>query len=58
MDELRKEAQKIVLFLIDGKYYSKMELAKLLGISYPTLYKRIELCSWTGKEINIINTLG
>lgn len=54
MDDLRKEADEKINNLIEGKYYTKVALSQILGISYPTLYDRLDKKNWFGKEIDII----
>jgi DNA invertase Pin-like site-specific DNA recombinase len=52
--ENREQATKLILNWVKLKYYSKTELADILGIKRPTLYSRIENSDWRAKELEII----
>jgi hypothetical protein len=57
MEELRVKASLRVTELVDNKFYKKIELAGMLGMTYTTFYHRVNKGNWSGKEINIIMAL-
>lgn len=54
MKHTREDASKILLEWINGKHYSKNEVAEFLNISRMTLYRRLKNNDWRVKEVKII----
>lgn len=43
--------------LVGSNLYTQKEIAKKIGVTEPTISKRLKLSNWRQKEINIIKTL-
>lgn len=54
MEDLREKAGFKVAELVDNKFYKRIELAEMLGMTYTTFYHRVKKGNWSGREINII----
>lgn len=57
MEDLREKAGVKVAELVDNKFYKRIELAEMLGMTYTTFYHRVKKGNWSGNEINIIMSL-
>lgn len=53
-----KISDKIILLLGHNRKYTKKDIAKLLNISRPTFYLRLDDNAWTAKEIEILKSNG
>lgn len=53
-----KISDKIILLLGHNRKYTKKDIAKLLNISRPTFYLRLDDNAWTAKEIDILKSNG
>ena len=53
-----KISDKIILFLGHNRKYTKKDIAKILNISRPTFYQRLDNNDWTAKEIIILKNNG
>jgi predicted DNA-binding transcriptional regulator AlpA len=53
-----KISDKIILFLGHNRNYTKKDIAKMLNMSRPTFYQRLDDNAWTAKEIDILKNNG
>lgn len=53
-----KISDKIILFLGHNRNYTKKDIAKMLNMSRPTFYRRLDDNAWAAKEINILKNKG
>ena len=54
MKHTREEANKRLLSWLNGKHYTKTEVAELLNISRMTLHRRLKNKDWRAKEVVLI----
>lgn len=53
----QKQTTKKIKELVKSNLYTQKEIASKIGVTEPTISKRLKLSNWRQKEIDIIKTI-